>query len=310
LIEMPKPALTAAASAAPLPQLQAAGKRLAATPNRMGWLQPTPGDAPVATIRQRLREHGYVWLKGFLPPAEVRGFRAQVFGHLNAAGFVADPLAGTASGSAGDKELANRRLMEFVRSARYEAFCMHPRLWQFMDELLEGLSYLHKRKIMRYTLPATPQVTPAHYDLVYLRGGTDRIVTAWIPIGDVPVEMGGLVYLEGSHALGVKMEAEFRALNATLSPEERINAYNKNMTDGGYVSKDLPDMADKFDARWLVADYEAGDVMLHSPYMIHASTMNEDREGRIRLSTDIRYQNVTDEIDARWANHWTLDDML
>ena len=209
---MPKPALPAAASAAPLPQLQAAGKRLATTPNRMGWLQPTPGDAPVATIRQRLREQGYVWLKGFLPPAEVQGFRAQVFGHLNAAGFVAAPLTGTARGSAGDKELANRRLMEFVRSARYEAFCMHPRLWQFMDELLEGLSYLHKRKIMRYTLPATPQVTPAHYDLVYLRGGTDRIVTAWIPIGDVPVEMGGLVYLEGSHALGVKMEAEFRAL--------------------------------------------------------------------------------------------------
>jgi ectoine hydroxylase-related dioxygenase (phytanoyl-CoA dioxygenase family) len=307
---MPKPALTEALPSPALPQLQAAGKTLSSASHRMGWLQPTPGDAPVAVIRQRLREHGYVWLKGFLPPAEVREFRAQVFGHLAAAGFVADPLIGTATGAAGDRELANRRLMEFVRAARYEAFCMHPRLWRFMDELLEGLSYLHKRKIMRYTLPATPQVTPAHYDLVYLRGGTDRIVTAWIPIGDVPVEMGGLVYLEGSHALGVKMEAEFRALNAALSPEERINAYNKNMTDGGYVSKDLPDMAEKFDARWLVADYEAGDVMLHSPYMIHASTMNEDRQGRIRLSTDIRYQNVTDEIDARWANHWTLDDML
>jgi ectoine hydroxylase-related dioxygenase (phytanoyl-CoA dioxygenase family) len=311
MIEMPKLALThPPSSSAPLPRLQAAGKVLAITSNRMGWLAPTPGDAPLPLIRERLREHGYVWLKGFLPPAEVGAFRAQVFGHLTAAGFVADPLRGIASGVTGDKELANKLLMEFVRSARYEAFCMHPRLWQFMDELLGGLSYLHKRKIMRYTLPATAQVTPAHYDLVYLRGGTDRIVTAWIPIGDVPVEMGGLVYLEGSHVLGVKMEAEFRVQNASLPPEERINAYNKNMTDGGYVSKDLPDMADKFDTRWLVANYEAGDVMLHSPYMIHASTMNEDKQGRIRLSTDIRYQNVSDEIDARWANHWTLDDML
>ena len=41
-----------------------------------------------------------------------------------------------------------------------------------MDEFLGGLSYLHKRKIMRFTLPGTPTVTPAHYDLVYLRGGT------------------------------------------------------------------------------------------------------------------------------------------
>jgi ectoine hydroxylase-related dioxygenase (phytanoyl-CoA dioxygenase family) len=122
--------------------------------------------------------------------------------------------------------------------------------------------------------------------------------------------MGGLVYLEGSHAIGTRMEEEFRIANAALSPEERISAYNKNMTEGGWVSKDLPDMAERFDTRWLAADYEAGDVMLHSPYMIHASTLNEDSENRIRLSTDIRYQNVMDEIDVRWNNHWSLGDML
>jgi hypothetical protein len=38
--------------------------------------------------------------------------------------------------------------------------------------------------------------------------------------------------------------------------------------------------------------------------------MNVDPERRIRLSTDIRYQRVRDEIDARWSNHWSLDDML
>ena len=41
-----------------------------------------------------------------------------------------------------------------------------------------------------------------------------------------------------------------------------------------------------------------------------ASTTNQDPERRIRLSTDIRYQNVDDEIDARWNNHWSLNDML
>jgi hypothetical protein len=50
--------------------------------------------------------------------------------------------------------------------------------------------------------------------------------------------------------------------------------------------------------------------MLHSPFMIHAATANESPDRRIRLSTDIRYQNVRDEIDARWGNHWSLDDML
>ena len=69
-------------------------------------------------------------------------------------------------------------------------------------------------------------------------------------------------------------------------------------------------MAEQFDSRWLVTDFEAGDIMLHSPFMIHAATSNDSQSNRIRLSTDIRYQNVRDEIDARWGNHWSLDDML
>jgi hypothetical protein len=60
----------------------------------------------------------------------------------------------------------------------------------------------------------------------------------------------------------------------------------------------------------LIADYEAGDMVVHSPYIVHASTMNVDPDRRIRLSTDIRYQRVRDEIDVRWANHWSFDDML
>jgi hypothetical protein len=108
----------------------------------------------------------------------------------------------------------------------------------------------------------------------------------------------------------VGLEAEFREKSVDLSPAERIGAYNRHMSEGGWISKDLPALAERFDARWLAADYEAGDIVLHTPYMIHASTLNEDRTGRIRLSTDIRYQNVTDEIDIRWANHWSLEDML
>jgi ectoine hydroxylase-related dioxygenase (phytanoyl-CoA dioxygenase family) len=291
----------------------AAGKTLATTPNRLGWMAQTPGDTPVGRIREIYAEQGYVWLKRFLDPADVLRFRGYVFRHLAESGLVSadtDPKVGTFSGGPVQKDVADRRLMALVRSTTYEGFCVQPRLARFMDEFLDGLSYLHKRKIMRYTQPQSPTVTPAHYDLVYLRGGTTRVVTSWIPIGDVPVEMGGLVYLEGSHRIGVDMEREFSRNAGNLTPEEKINAYNKNMTEGGWVSKDLPDMAERFDTRWLIADYEAGDIMLHSPYMIHASTTNVDKENRVRLSTDIRFQNVEDEIDARWNNHWSLDDML
>ncbi|WP_258590494.1 phytanoyl-CoA dioxygenase family protein [Mesorhizobium sp. AR07] len=289
------------------------GKVLSTAPNRLGYLTPTDPSVGIETIRRLYGMQGYVWLKGLLPPDDVIDFRSWVLSRLVDSGLLkpgSDPSLGIASEGGFDRQLADRRLMSLVRSTAFEGFCAQPRLSHLMDKFVRGLSYLHKRKIMRFTLPGTTAATPAHYDLVYLRGGTSRVVTAWIPLGDTPVDMGGLVYLEGSHAIGVDMEARFNRDNAGLDAEERISAYNRNMTEGGWVSKDLPDMAERFDTRWLIADFEAGDVVLHSPYMIHASTTNQSTSGRIRLSTDIRYQNVDDEIDARWSNHWSLDDML
>ncbi|MBW8908587.1 MAG: phytanoyl-CoA dioxygenase family protein [Mesorhizobium sp.] len=299
-------------SSQPAVVLEADGKMLSTAPNRLGHLSPTQPSVGVEAIRHLYATQGYVWLKGLLQRGDVVDFRGWVLSHLSESGLLkrgTDPSLGIAA-AAFDRQLADRRLMSLVRSTAYEGFCAQPRMSRFMDEFVGGLSYLHKRKIMRFTLPGTTVATPAHYDLVYLRGGTSRVVTAWIPLGDTSIDMGGLVYLEGSHAIGAAMEAQFARDNAELTPEERISAYNRNMSEGGWVSKDLPQMAERFDTRWLMADYEAGDVVLHSPYMIHASTTNQSRDGLIRLSTDIRYQNVDDEIDARWGHHWSLDDML
>ena len=182
-------------------------------------------------------------------------------------------------------------------------------IWQFYEMFLEGPVYLHKRKLIRHGIPHEPHTTGPHYDLTYLRGGTDRLCTSWIPIGDATVEMGGLVYLENSDPWGRQTEAWFAEQNKDLPPAERVKAYNK-YTQSGWVGTDLAALADKLNTRWLVADYETGDMVVHSPYMIHASTVNVDPLNRIRLSTDIRYQRVSDEIDVRWGNHWSLDEMV
>ena len=100
------------------------------------------------------------------------------------------------------------------------------------------------------------------------------------------------------------------ARSAELPPEERMRAYNKYTASSGWITKDLPGLADRLATRWLAADYEAGDMMIHSAYMIHAATVNEDAGNRMRLSTDIRYQLVTDAIDGRWGRDWSPDDGL
>jgi len=295
------------------PTLTSNGYTLLNTPERMGRLIPSDPVAPVEDLRAQYEAQGYLWLENFLPREDVLGFRRRFFGAFEGTGLLeegSDPELGVDSGKPVDRSETNKRLMQVVRSAAYEAFCLHPRIGRFYDAFFEGPSYLHKRKLIRFTRPGEVAATAAHYDLVYLRAGTDRVCSSWIPLGDTPAKMGGLVYLESSDALGRLLERDFAEKNAHLSPEERISAYNRNMTEGGWISKNLPEMAERFRSRWLIADYEAGDMVVHSPYMIHAATSNEDPEGRLRLSTDIRYQHVRDEIDARWNSHWSLDDML
>jgi ectoine hydroxylase-related dioxygenase (phytanoyl-CoA dioxygenase family) len=288
------------------------GYTLSSEPARLGYLEPTDPQDPIGGLRERFKEQGYLWLKSFFDREAVLAFRRHFFSAFVGTGLLADDrdVEGAHYGGQENQSEINKRLMLLARSAAFESFCLQPRLWQFYDAFLGGPSYLHKRKIIRYTAPAKGLATPAHYDLIYLRGGTDSVCTSWIPIGDTPIRMGGLMYLEGSDTLGRQMEREFAAQNAELSPEERVSAYNRNMAEGGWISKDLPAMAERFDSRWLIANYEAGDMVVHSAYMIHAASDNVDPEGRIRLSTDIRYQNAAREIDARWNNHWSLDDML
>jgi ectoine hydroxylase-related dioxygenase (phytanoyl-CoA dioxygenase family) len=220
-----------------------------------------------------------------------------------------DPAEGILGPGPVDGRALGARLAEIVRWAAYEAFCMAAPVVRFYEDFFGAPPFLHKRKLLRIGRPGDVHCTGAHYDLVYLRGGTDRLCTSWIPIGDASVEMGGLCYLEGSDAFGRELEARYAREAAHLTPALRLQAVNSVMTSG-WLGKDLRTRAEQMGGRWLVADYRAGDMVVHSPFMIHASTRNVDPDRRIRLSTDIRYQSVRDEIDPRWQNHWAPDDGL
>lgn len=292
--------------------LKSNGYMLSTAPERLGELVPSNPRTNIDCLREQYQSQGYLWLRGLLDRDAVLAFRRRYFAAFRHTGLLAegsDPQDGIYGGGPVDRDAVHKVLMEVVRWAAYESFCLAEPIWQFYEAFFEGTSYLHKRKLVRHTLPNDPNCTGAHYDLVYLRGGTDHICTSWIPLGDTPIEMGGLIYLEGSDPWARQQEQVFNANHTHLSPSERVSAYNKNMTTG-WLTKDLPTLAGQVGSRWLVADYAAGDMLIHSPYMIHAATMNMAGDGRMRLSTDIRYQRVRDEIDARWNNHWSLDDML
>ena len=270
-------------------------------PERLGRLEavPTALRDDKDALWERLRRDGYLYLSDHLDPELVRDFRAYYFGKLAPTGLVQPGGDRDGIDSSGDVDLALTRRVLFddvVPGDRYAELTAHPTIRGWFQWFLGDDVHLHKRRIIRHTRPGETGIgtaTQAHYDLVYLREGTDRVLSMWIPLGDCTVANGGLAYLEGSHH---RVMAEERAGTLKM-PAASITA-------------DLPGLADEYDARWLINDYRAGDVMVHSAHIVHASTDNVDPDRRIRLSTDIRYQRVSDPIDWRWQEHWSDDDGL
>ncbi|HEX6445599.1 MAG TPA: phytanoyl-CoA dioxygenase family protein [Streptosporangiales bacterium] len=276
--------------------LRSNGYVLDESASRLGELVPVP-DAERCdreALWRRLRRDGYLYLRGALDPDAVLSFRRHYFGALAETGLVrrgTDPQAGLAGDGEPDQALLRHVLFrQVVPGGTYLRFCTQPAIRGFYAWLLGRSPFLHRRKIIRHTVPGRTGIgtaTQAHYDLVYLREGTDRVLSSWIPLGDCPLDRGGLVYLEGSHRRTLAEEQAGRIRRPAAS-----------------ITADLPALADRHDSRWLVTDYAAGDMVVHSAYVVHAALDNVDPGGVMRLSTDIRYQRRDEPIDWRWQNHW------
>lgn len=270
--------------------------------DRLGRLAETPRSErdDREALWGRLRSQGYLLLRDQIPREQVLAFRDFYFSSLAATGLLSDEahprdgIAGT--GTVDAQALRHIMFQEIVPSTQYQEFCSSAAIGGWFRWFLDAEVHLHRRKIIRHTKPGENGIgtaTQAHYDLVYLRDGTDRVLSMWIPLGDCPISLGGLTYLEGTHHAVMAEERQGRLKRTAAS-----------------ITADLPALADQYDARWLVTDYRIGDVMVHSAHLIHAALDNVDTVGRMRLSTDIRYQRLSEAIDWRWQEHWHDGDGL
>lgn len=273
------------------------GYQLDLDSTRLGQLKAVPEQEREnrEALWHRMQENGYLYLKGFFKPEKILRFREYYFSSLASTGLL-KPGSQPVDGLAGNGPVDQMRLRdiifnEIIKSAEYENLCASPELVEFLEWFLGGEVFLNKRKILRHIKAGSDQATGAHYDLVYLRQGSDQVFTVWMPLGDCAVQDGGLMYLEGSHKFFQQAEA---------NSSEKIQAE--------WLTKDLPALANKLDTRWLVTDYLASDIVIHNAYMVHASLNNTNQADRIRLSTDIRYQLASVPIDTRWQIHWHYND--
>ncbi|MDQ3815773.1 MAG: phytanoyl-CoA dioxygenase family protein, partial [Armatimonadota bacterium] len=145
--------------------------------------------------------------------------------------------------------------------------------------------------------------TPPHCDIVYMGRGTTNLYTAWTPLGDIPLDIGGLMILEGSHLHDRLRHGYGRKDVDAYCTNRRGEDYTAmggggNITLGGWLSKNPVVLRERLGGRWLTAEFRAGDLLTFTMYIVHASIDNGSN--RIRLSSDSRYQLASEPVDERW----------
>lgn len=191
-------------------------------PADVGSLRPSYPDEPLETLRARYQEDGYIHLKGLIPRADVLKARSSYFSYLAPSGVLApnttpeqgifdaskDSAAspGIGAGAVGKNGKPGGKAGEFFVDRAIEAhtqdwyaeeFCKHPALRDFIAALTGWgeNTYGVRRTLLRNNVPGNKAIG-VHYDQIFLRHGEPTSVTAWVPIGDVSINGGGLIYLE------------------------------------------------------------------------------------------------------------------
>ena len=154
------------------------------------------------------------------------------------------------------------------RLQSFHGFAHRPEILAVIEALVEDTPFVHPRNIARITFPQAEYfTTPAHQDFVHIQGTPDTY-TAWIPLSNCPLELGGLTVLAGSH-------------QTALLPVHRA-------AGAGGLAVDV----DEGDPRWRTIDYQAGDVILFHSHTVHKGLPNRSAD-RLRLSVVYRYQAVS-----------------
>jgi ectoine hydroxylase-related dioxygenase (phytanoyl-CoA dioxygenase family) len=240
-------------------------------------------------LADRLREDGYLFLRSVLPVGEIIAARHAVLRCLAEVGEVATPIeAGIWSGTSRRHELVQdagafwQRVSEHsdVRRVSHGA-----ELRQVVENVLGEPAVAHDMLYLRAGVRG--RATDLHYDYPFFARTTGRTLTAWVPLGDVPVPLGPLVVVEGSNRFVDLLE---QAMNPDAGQAGRRAA----------LPDDAAALARSRSARLLTRNFRAGDVAILSMFVCHGSLDNHSDGNEIRLSFDLRFQPSAVPRDSRF----------
>ena len=286
--------------------------------NEFGYLadSSTLVDQP-RFLRKKLEDDGYLFLRGFFKRKDVLEARKVVTDRLMKGGFLDEDYppeeamvknikianAHSAFRPTGDADSLkmynpddltrdNQPLLDLIYKGKLKHFY----------ESFFGKPVLHYNYTW-FRAVSPGMGTPPHCDMVYMGRGTPNLLTTWVPLGDTPLQVGGLMILENSH----KQADRLRKYLSRDVDEYCVNGANAEKLESGemlhewngHLAKDPVSLREKLGGRWLTAEFQAGDILIFTRRTVHASLDNQSK--RIRLSTDLRYQPADEPMDERYA---------
>lgn len=278
-----------------LPRLTAQGRDLDTSPSAFGTLRTSMDVIDDAeALRGRMRDDGYLYLPGYLDRAEVLDVRRVLTDRLAAAGCLDETYPSLESIARPDHaayfmpELAhdNPALMTLLYAGRMMAF---------YERLLGGSVRHFDYTWMRAVGPGGG--TAPHCDIVYMGRGTTNLYTAWTPLGDVGLDVGGLMILENSHK-NERLRENYGRRDVDTYCTNHNDMRSTGSSGFGALTFDPIRLRERLGGRWLSAEFRAGDLLTFSMYTVHASLDNHSNQ--IRLSSDTRYQLASEPADERW----------
>jgi hypothetical protein len=251
------------------------------------------------SARDRFAEDGYLMLRNAVTADTVLRLREAYFRLFDARLLKdGDARRGEFSGclppNLPPHGVAGHPAHTFVRTQEFLAFRQLPLFRAMAETLLGSAAKAVWRTPLRHFVRGSKVSSRAHMDRTYLDCSVDSCVTIWVPLGDCALRAGGLLYLENSH-----QNSAIEAMCRGIGPMDRAD-------DRRPLTHDLKWLAQATGLRWLGTDCRAGDVILHSPTIVHAST--DPQIDCMRVSTDIRFLRADAHDDPRWQRDWAADD--
>ena len=237
--------------------------------------------ADATELRRRVAEDGYLFIRRLLDPDKIGALRTDMMAAIQRGGWLVpgtDPREGIADVSRrcteGDLDYS-AVYHQVYRLESFHGVAHEPEITSMADRIMGRPSIPLPHKVARIWFPKnTEHTTPIHQDFVHFQGSFD-VLTCWSPVGDCPIELGGLAILPGSHRVGKVLRHHFSlgAGGLWIDLEEERKRH--------------PEL----DVPWRSTNFEAGDTLFFPALTLHKALPNRT-ENRLRVSLDNRCQAV------------------